>query len=33
MSLFEVMYGIKCNTPISWDDPMNIVVLRPNMLK
>jgi hypothetical protein len=29
MSPFEVLYGKKCNTPLSWDNPTYIVVLGP----
>ena len=27
MSLFEALYGWSCNTPISWSDPVNKVVI------
>jgi hypothetical protein len=30
---FEALYGRKCNTPVSWYNPTNIVVLRPEFLK
>ena len=33
MSPFEALYGIECNTPISWDDLVNMVILGPDMLK
>jgi transposase InsO family protein len=33
MSPFEALYGIKCNTPISWDNPTDIVILGPYFLK
>ena len=33
MSPFEVLYGRKCNTPVSWDNPTNRVVLGPEILK
>lgn len=33
MSHFKELYGKKCDTPISWDDPMSRVVLAPDMLK
>ena len=32
MSLFEALYGQSCNTPISWSDPMNRMLIGPNML-
>jgi hypothetical protein len=33
MSMFEVMYGIKCRVPISWDNPMEKITLGPELLK
>jgi hypothetical protein len=33
MSPFEALYGRKCNTPVSWDNPTDIVVLGPELLK
>ena len=33
MSHFEAMYGRKCNTPISWDNPMDRVIVGPELLK
>jgi hypothetical protein len=33
MSPFEALYGRKCNTPVSWDNPTDIVVVRPELLK
>lgn len=33
MSLLEAIYGRKCNTPISWNDSLNKMYIRPNMLK
>jgi hypothetical protein len=33
MSPFEALYGRKCNTPVSWDNPIDIVVLGPEFLK
>jgi hypothetical protein len=30
---FEALYGRRCNTPISWDNPMNRITLGPEMLK
>jgi hypothetical protein len=33
MSPFEALYGRKCNTPVSWDNPTYIVVLGAEFLK
>ena len=33
MSPFEMMYGRKCNTPISWSSPIDRLMLGPNLLK
>ena len=33
MSPFETMYGRKCNSPISWDNPIDIVIVGPELLK
>jgi hypothetical protein len=33
MSPFEALYGRKCNTPVSWDNPTDKVVLGPELLK
>ena len=30
---FEILYGRKCNTPISWSNPVDKLVLRPELLK
>jgi len=30
---FEALYGRMCNKLVSWDNPINKVVLGPNMLK
>ena len=32
-SPFEILYGRKCNTPISWSNPVNMLVLRLELLK
>ena len=32
MSHFKALYGLSCNTPISWSDPVNRVLIGPNML-
>jgi transposase InsO family protein len=33
MSPFEYFYGRKCNTPVSWDNPVDRVVLGPELPK
>jgi hypothetical protein len=33
MSPFEVLYGRKCNTPVSWRNPVNRISFGPDMLK
>ena len=33
MGAFEIMYGCKCNTPISWSSPVNRFMLGPKLLK
>ena len=33
MSPFESLYGSKCNTPVSWDNPTDIAVVGSNLLK
>lgn len=33
MSPFEVLYGRTCKTPISWSDPVNKLLIGPDMLK
>ena len=30
---FEILYGRKCNTPISWSDPIEKLILGPELLK
>ena len=32
-SLFKILYGMKCNTPISWSNPVDRLVLGPELLK
>ena len=32
-SPFEILYGRKCNTPISWNNPVDRLVLGPELLK
>jgi hypothetical protein len=29
MSPFETLYGRKCNTPVSWDNPIDRAVVGP----
>jgi transposase InsO family protein len=33
MSPFEALYGRKCNTPVSWDNPTDRVIIGPDLLK
>ena len=33
MSPFEILYGRKCNNPISWSIPVDILILGPDLLK
>jgi hypothetical protein len=33
ISPFEALYGRKCNTPVSWDNPTDRVVVGPNLLR
>ena len=33
LSVFEILYGRKCNTPITWSNPVGRLMLGPNMLK
>jgi hypothetical protein len=33
MSPFEALYGRKCNTSVSWDNPTNHTVVGPELLK
>jgi hypothetical protein len=33
MSPFEALYSRKCDTPVSWDNPIDRVVLGPEFLK
>ena len=33
MSPFEALYGRKCNTPVSWDNPIDRAVVGPNLLR
>jgi len=33
MSPFETLHGRKCKTPVSWDNPIDKVIIGPEMLK
>ena len=33
MSPYEALYGRRCRTPVTWDNPVNRVVLGPKLLK
>ena len=33
MSPFEILYGRKCNTPVSWDNPVDCVLIGPELLQ
>ena len=33
MSLFEILYRKKCNTPVSWDNPVDHVLIGPELLQ
>ena len=33
MSPFEAFYGRRCRTPVSWDNPVDRVIVGPKMLK
>jgi hypothetical protein len=33
MSPFEALYGRKCNTPVSWDNPADRAVIGPDLLR
>ena len=30
---FEIIYGRKCNTPITWSNPIDWLMLGPDLLK
>jgi len=32
MSPFKALYEWSCNTPINWSDPVNMVLIGPDML-
>jgi hypothetical protein len=33
MSPFEALYGRRCNTPVSWDNPTYRAVVGPELLR
>jgi hypothetical protein len=33
MSMFEALYGRKCNTPLSWDNPADKAIFGKDLLK
>ena len=33
LSPFEILYGRKCNSPITWSNPIEKLILGPDMLK
>ena len=33
MSPFEALYGRRCNTPVSWDNPVNKVIIGSKLLR
>jgi hypothetical protein len=33
MSPFEALYGRQCKIPISWNNPVDRITIRPDMLK
>ena len=33
LSPFEILYGKKCNTLITWSNPVDRLMLRPDLLK
>ena len=33
MSPYEALYGRRCRTPVTWDNPVNRVVIGPELLK
>ena len=33
MSPYETLYGRRCRTPVTWDNPVNMIVLGPELLK
>ena len=33
MSPYEALYGRRFRTPVTWDNPVNMIVLGPELLK
>ena len=33
MSPYEALYGRRCRTPVTWDNPVNRIVLGPELLR
>ena len=33
MSPYEALYGRRCRTPVTWDNPVNKVVIGPELFK
>jgi hypothetical protein len=33
MNPFQALYGRKCNTPVSWNNPVDKIVVEPDLLK
>ena len=33
MSPYEALYGRRCRTPVTWDNPVNMIVLGTKLLK
>ena len=33
LSPFEILYLRKCSTPVSWDNPVNKIMIGPDLLK
>ena len=33
MSPYEALYGRRCGTPVTWHNPVNMIVLGPELLK
>ena len=33
MSIYEAIYGTRCRTPVTWDNPVNRIVLGPDLLR
>ena len=33
MSSYEALYGRRCRTPVTWDNPVNRIVLGPEFLR